>query len=344
MVINVSQMFFLLNWESSRDVIDMASWFVFATMVTWSYYIPDFLHFLFRVETNWGNLKLLSWELNLPIELDAPLQTMAKIAPTSPPPAVNNWNPAASHLVNPDLSRIAKSPTSCGISWTKIAIVVRTPRLGDTRKAPPKDRPCVKLSMTLASRFKYPDTYMEKQKNNNPTTNVSLLPTYSFFVHFKGTEHFLQGNKGDESTQNEHPAWLLRPLSKSKHVLEPSLLHSIYLYGIMLSKCIVGSSWVKENIINSTSWPAVQVYANNFLNLTSMWGIDGVYLRQGMEKNVCKQGAYRKAQYCLQLAGNHCNRTKQKSLNISHKYIKMHKRLLLLLLEQTRHKFHLKHF
>src|SRR5699024_1958289 len=63
---------------------------------------------------------------------------------------------AASHLLNPDLSKMAKSPTSCGISCTKIAKVVNEPSRKDTRKAPPSDNPCVKLSMVLANRFKYP--------------------------------------------------------------------------------------------------------------------------------------------------------------------------------------------
>lgn len=43
---------------------------------------------------------------------------MATRAPTRPAPAVNNCALAASHRLKPELRRMAKSPTSCGISCT----------------------------------------------------------------------------------------------------------------------------------------------------------------------------------------------------------------------------------
>lgn len=43
---------------------------------------------------------------------------MATRAPSRPAPAVSSCARAASQRLNPDRSRIAKSPTSCGISWT----------------------------------------------------------------------------------------------------------------------------------------------------------------------------------------------------------------------------------
>lgn len=43
---------------------------------------------------------------------------IATSAPISPAPAVSNWAFAASHRLNPDRKRMAKSPTSCGISCT----------------------------------------------------------------------------------------------------------------------------------------------------------------------------------------------------------------------------------
>lgn len=91
---------------------------------------------------------------NSPIELEAPLQAMAMKEPMSPPPAVKIWYLAASHLVKPDLRSMAKSPTSWGISCTKIAKVVKHPILQETRNAPPNDKPCVKLSIEFASKFK----------------------------------------------------------------------------------------------------------------------------------------------------------------------------------------------
>lgn len=43
---------------------------------------------------------------------------MATKAPTKPAPAVSNCALAASQRLKPDRSKIAKSPTSCGISCT----------------------------------------------------------------------------------------------------------------------------------------------------------------------------------------------------------------------------------
>lgn len=91
---------------------------------------------------------------HLPIEFLAPLKVMADRAPTRPPPAVSNWKTAACHLVKPDLSKMAKSPTSWGISCTKMAKVVKSPSRRETRNAPPNERPCVKLSIVLAARFR----------------------------------------------------------------------------------------------------------------------------------------------------------------------------------------------
>lgn len=48
----------------------------------------------------------------------APEPPIATNAPIKPAPAVNNCALAASHRVKPDRRRMAKSPTSCGISCT----------------------------------------------------------------------------------------------------------------------------------------------------------------------------------------------------------------------------------
>ena len=44
---------------------------------------------------------------------------------------------AASPLSKPDLSRMAKSPNSWGISWSRMAAVVVTPRRVEERKEEP---------------------------------------------------------------------------------------------------------------------------------------------------------------------------------------------------------------
>lgn len=43
---------------------------------------------------------------------------IATKAPNKPALAVSNWAFAASHRLNPERNNIAKSPISCGISWT----------------------------------------------------------------------------------------------------------------------------------------------------------------------------------------------------------------------------------
>lgn len=93
------------------------------------------------------------------MELEAPLKKTAAMDPIKPTPAVRICPLVASHRVNPDRNRMAKSPTSWGISCTNIAKVVKHPNLYDTKKAPPIERPCVKLSMAFAIRFRYPVIY-----------------------------------------------------------------------------------------------------------------------------------------------------------------------------------------
>lgn len=48
-----------------------------------------------------------------------PEPPIATRAPKRPAPAVHNCARAASHRENPERSKMAKSPTSCGISCTK---------------------------------------------------------------------------------------------------------------------------------------------------------------------------------------------------------------------------------
>lgn len=84
---------------------------------------------------------------------------MATKAPRRPAVAVRSCALAASHLENPDRRRIAKSPTSCGISCSKMANVANTPCLNDTKNDPATASPWVKLSIEFASRFKYPATF-----------------------------------------------------------------------------------------------------------------------------------------------------------------------------------------
>ena len=63
------------------------------------------------------------------------------IAPKRPMVAVDNCALAALHGLNPDRSRIAKSPISCGISWRRMAAVVSKPILGDIIKLPATANP-----------------------------------------------------------------------------------------------------------------------------------------------------------------------------------------------------------
>lgn len=56
--------------------------------------------------------------MKLPIADVTPLPPIATNAPNRPAPAVKSCALAASHRLKPDFSRIAKSPTSCGISCT----------------------------------------------------------------------------------------------------------------------------------------------------------------------------------------------------------------------------------
>ena len=60
------------------------------------------------------------------------------------------------YLENPLLSRIAKSPTSCGISCTSMATAVITPSLKLVRNEAATANPCTKLSIQFAKRFRYP--------------------------------------------------------------------------------------------------------------------------------------------------------------------------------------------
>lgn len=57
-------------------------------------------------------------------------------------------------LLQPDWTRIAKSPISWGTSWRRIVKVVITPRLRLTRNEAPMARPSVKLWVKSAARFK----------------------------------------------------------------------------------------------------------------------------------------------------------------------------------------------
>ena len=50
--------------------------------------------------------------------------------PTNLPHAVNICALAASRRLNPDFRRIAKSPTSWGISWQRMVSVVSMPTMG----------------------------------------------------------------------------------------------------------------------------------------------------------------------------------------------------------------------
>jgi len=84
----------------------------------------------------------------------------ASRAPIRPTRAVDIWALAASHLSNPDLRRIAKSPNSCGISCKRIAAVVVTPSLKLDRKDVPTARPWSRLSVQFASRFRYPTIFL----------------------------------------------------------------------------------------------------------------------------------------------------------------------------------------
>ena len=93
-------------------------------------------------------------------------------APNIPTLAVHIWALPASHREKPLLSKIAKSPTSCGISWIKIANVVMSPILKEARKLQcgycpdlfclvliyllATANPWMKLSIQLAARLRYP--------------------------------------------------------------------------------------------------------------------------------------------------------------------------------------------
>ena len=59
--------------------------------------------------------------------------------------------------VNPWLRRIAKSPTSCGTSWSKTASVVERPSLRECTKAAPSAKPSVKLWTVSAAMFSKAD-------------------------------------------------------------------------------------------------------------------------------------------------------------------------------------------
>eukprot|EP00091_Calanus_sinicus_P007131 TRINITY_DN18023_c0_g1_i1.p1 TRINITY_DN18023_c0_g1~~TRINITY_DN18023_c0_g1_i1.p1 ORF type:complete len:175 (+),score=23.08 TRINITY_DN18023_c0_g1_i1:221-745(+) len=76
----------------------------------------------------------------------------AAMAPSIPTLAVHIWAFPASHLENPLLRSIAKSPISCGISWIKMANVVMRPILKDVRKLLATASPCIKLSIQFCQK------------------------------------------------------------------------------------------------------------------------------------------------------------------------------------------------
>ena len=54
---------------------------------------------------------------------------------------------------------MAKSPISCGTSWSRIVNVVMSPTDSPARKLAPMARPSVKLWKASAARLRYPETY-----------------------------------------------------------------------------------------------------------------------------------------------------------------------------------------
>lgn len=57
-------------------------------------------------------------------------------------------------FVQPDWMRMAKSPISCGTSWSRMVRVVTVPTVEPTRKDAPMARPSVKLWMKSAARLR----------------------------------------------------------------------------------------------------------------------------------------------------------------------------------------------
>lgn len=57
-------------------------------------------------------------------------------------------------LVQPDWTRMAKSPISCGTSCSRMVRVVTVPTAGPTRNDAPIARPSVKLCVKSAARFR----------------------------------------------------------------------------------------------------------------------------------------------------------------------------------------------
>lgn len=153
------------EWVPSRECLDMERGSISATSsetnTCFRICIVRFLMKRWVLETTLSSNSLYI----LPTAEVAPLSATAVRAPIIPVDAVTIWARAASHRENPDLRRMAKSPTSWGISWRRMARVVKTPWGNDTKKLPPTARPWVKLSNELAIRLRYPLTWQHKMKH-----------------------------------------------------------------------------------------------------------------------------------------------------------------------------------
>ena len=154
----------VLEWIPSRECLDVVQRDI--SCMSWDIYLVQICIFLFLMK--WWVLETTLSSNSfciLPTAEVAPLSATAVRAPIIPVDAVASWARAASHRENPDLRRMAKSPTSWGISWKRMARVVKTPWGNDTKKLPPTARPWVKLSNELAIRLRYPLTWQHKIKH-----------------------------------------------------------------------------------------------------------------------------------------------------------------------------------
>ena len=73
----------------------------------------------------------------------------------------NSFLNRRAYLEKPLFIRIIKSPTSWGISCTSIANTVVNPNLNELRKLEATAKPCMKLSIQFADKFKYPVIFLD---------------------------------------------------------------------------------------------------------------------------------------------------------------------------------------
>lgn len=107
------------------------------------------------------------------------------IIPMIPEKFTNPLQATAYQAVNLECIKIPTSPTSWGISWAKIAIVVEIMALESlSANKTPKTIPSIILCRKSPIKFKYPSAFLFLKSVNDEKVSVSMSIFFNFIVDY----------------------------------------------------------------------------------------------------------------------------------------------------------------